>query len=923
MTRSMFSHALWLLSVGPCLVGMIAPASAQTSPLQVTVAGRVTQGERQEPVEGAIVEIEGTSLSSLTTSEGHFLLLGVPPGPHVMRVTRIGFATRRLSLNVPAEGVLELAVRLAPRALELEGLVVTADPAGRARGELGTSSVVEQEAIRHVTATSLADLMFLIPGVELLPPDVTTSRTLSLRTAPTSGTGASNASDLAAFGTLIVLDGVPLSNNVNLQGAGGGGVDLRRIPANTLERVEVIRGVPSARYGDLTQGAVIIDTRAGRIQPEVQLQHDARTSEVSVVWGDSLGGGHLASMTTDFARSRSAPGLSSDVSERTAFQVAHRVATGGPRPSLVIDTRVDGFELTDDRPENPNVRPGWSFFTRERGLRASVRARRSFDSDRTLTLTTSLGRVSQESRSLVPKDRPAQPLTTRMTEGREIGQFVEGHYTADFGVRGAPTQFYSRLEAEMPLSFRGTSTGLRAGMELRREWNHAAGISFDAAFPPYQTFNGVRGFARPRAFDDPPLVTSAFYLDDRFSVSLPGDLGLNVQGGIRVDLLHRGSGWLSGIRDAVVQPRLNLEFLASRWLRLRAGWGLTAKLSPLRLLHPTRQYYDVVNVNWFAPDPAERLAVLTTFIVDRENEAIGFSRARKAEVGVEIDLGSLDVSLLVFHDRIRDAAAVLPEAGHILRDLFQLNDSTLGTGRPPEIIEPPYAADTIPILVERPHHHVRQTSEGFEFTALFPEVPALKTRFQIQGAWIRTTQESEALDFGPATAFGDFQLLAHQERAPYWRGAMERGERVLLTYRAIHHQPALGLIITATVQHNVMDRIEDIGGTDALSFEGYVTRAGELIPVSMEERAQPEYNDLRRSRTGLVTTPLTTPADWFLSVQVSKTLPMDGRLSFWAYNVLDNPGRFHGPDVRRRPYSGMRFGLEATVSVRALIGATP
>ncbi|MFR7824841.1 MAG: TonB-dependent receptor plug domain-containing protein [Odoribacter splanchnicus] len=43
-----------------------------------------------------------------------------------------------------------------------------------------------------------------------------------------------------------------------------GGVDVRAISTDNIESIEVIRGIPSVEYGDLTSGAVIINSKAGR-----------------------------------------------------------------------------------------------------------------------------------------------------------------------------------------------------------------------------------------------------------------------------------------------------------------------------------------------------------------------------------------------------------------------------------------------------------------------------------------------------------------------------------------------------------------------------------------------------------------------------------------------------------------------------------
>jgi hypothetical protein len=107
-----------------------------------------------------------------------------------------------------------------------------------------------------------------------------------IRTIAPTGTSrsATTATDDAhanmnSLGTAVIMDGAALSNNANMQllsatmqgenanvGVGAtpaAGVDLRGISTDNIESVEVIRGIPSAQYGDLTSGAVIIKTKAG------------------------------------------------------------------------------------------------------------------------------------------------------------------------------------------------------------------------------------------------------------------------------------------------------------------------------------------------------------------------------------------------------------------------------------------------------------------------------------------------------------------------------------------------------------------------------------------------------------------------------------------------------------------------------------
>ena len=79
----------------------------------------------------------------------------------------------------------------------------------------------------------------------------------------------------SALGTQIQVDGIPISNDANLQYSTSygsiqeyanvnRGVDTRAISTDDIESVEIVRGIPSVEYGDLTSGLIKIDRRKGQ-----------------------------------------------------------------------------------------------------------------------------------------------------------------------------------------------------------------------------------------------------------------------------------------------------------------------------------------------------------------------------------------------------------------------------------------------------------------------------------------------------------------------------------------------------------------------------------------------------------------------------------------------------------------------------------
>src|SRR5690606_22116500 len=108
-----------------------------------------------------------------------------------------------------------------------------------------------------------------------------------------------------AMGTAIIIDGISQNNNANMQnknlgtyGMSGalvsdyrnnqkydvtfGGTDLREIPADNIESVEVITGVAPAKYGDLTDGAIIIQRQAGKAGLELRTRFNAGSTNFSL-----------------------------------------------------------------------------------------------------------------------------------------------------------------------------------------------------------------------------------------------------------------------------------------------------------------------------------------------------------------------------------------------------------------------------------------------------------------------------------------------------------------------------------------------------------------------------------------------------------------------------------------------------------------
>lgn len=146
-----------------------AAARAQTA----TVSGALLNHESHAPVEGARVSIIGTGLNASSDAAGRFIVTGVPAGVRVMQVHAIGFAVGSWVVELTEGQVLRQDFDLAPRALEVEGVTVTAPGTDNWRSEESfedrrhrtTGFFITKEQIAQRNAANISELLRTVPGV--------------------------------------------------------------------------------------------------------------------------------------------------------------------------------------------------------------------------------------------------------------------------------------------------------------------------------------------------------------------------------------------------------------------------------------------------------------------------------------------------------------------------------------------------------------------------------------------------------------------------------------------------------------------------------------------------------------------------------------------------------------------------------------
>ena len=130
--------------------------------------GVVTEKATGEPLIGANVIIEETSLGSSTDLNGEYIILNVPPGVYSIKVSYIGYAPFTISnVRVSANLTTTQDVQLSSVAIQVGEVIVIADRPLVQRNTTNTIRMTTQEDIKSIPFRGLQNILALNAGVVL------------------------------------------------------------------------------------------------------------------------------------------------------------------------------------------------------------------------------------------------------------------------------------------------------------------------------------------------------------------------------------------------------------------------------------------------------------------------------------------------------------------------------------------------------------------------------------------------------------------------------------------------------------------------------------------------------------------------------------------------------------------------------------
>lgn len=181
-----------------------------------SLQGEVVSAADGAPIDFATVSLTPSQLYTTTDAKGSFSLENIPVGTVTVSVQYYGMEQKDTTFSAKAGERITLRVALKETSFRLSDVVVVAT--GNKAGS-STASNISRQAMDHMQTSSLADAMALLPGVSITNPDLSSSQSLTIRTARpiVPGESANSASVMNSLGTAVIVDGAPMSNNANLQ----------------------------------------------------------------------------------------------------------------------------------------------------------------------------------------------------------------------------------------------------------------------------------------------------------------------------------------------------------------------------------------------------------------------------------------------------------------------------------------------------------------------------------------------------------------------------------------------------------------------------------------------------------------------------------------------------------------------------------
>ncbi|MCQ2111082.1 MAG: TonB-dependent receptor [Bacteroidaceae bacterium] len=793
-------------------------SSAQNSAKQYTVSGRIIDADEGTPLELVNITFENNTFWAITDLNGKFQLK-LKDGEYHYSVSYVGYETAKGTVKVNGKDISNLVIKLQGSSLALGEVVVTAKEQA-----MGSSSVIDQTALQHLQAKSVEDMLQLMPGAVTSNPSVTSVGQASIREI--------NGSNNNAMGTSVIVNGSPISNDATMmtfntaksgnsgisgQSTTGMGMDLRTISTDNVESIEVIRGIPSVEYGNLTSGAMIIKTKQGATPLEAKGKTDPNSKMASVGKGFTLRTGTTVNLAADYTSAYNDIRFKANGYERVTGDLSLSQTFFSNRP-LSVNAKFAYFQNINSVRKDPQAQNSEIRKSDNKGVRMSLNGdwnlKSLIISNLSYNLSLNYSHQLDTRKEFMILKNGMQPIGFSTEDGPHMAPILKGNYYSDYYIDGKPTSAYVQVKGTKTImKSEELTSSFKAGAEWSYDHNNGEGLVFDPYMPP--VINDLQT-VRPRAYSDIPAMSTISGFFENKTIFPIGKTSMTIQAGVRASSLHIDRDYLDRSNISTVDPRINAEwsvlnkknndFLDN--LSFTGGWGLTTKMPSLSYLYPDKSYYD--ELSYYNMSPA--IAITTTNIIQSTgNPDLKPSTGRKFEFGVSAEKSRINGTITFYHENYTNefGYSTVVFADPFLKYNFNLpadaQDLSYSGGQVHYTkdgtqyhVDPiSMVADSLFQSYERPNNTAKSEKYGIEYSINFGQVKALRTSLVVDGAWMYVKRQS-ALDSWSEMGSLNGSYYPYAVLRPGGSGSIN--QRVNTNFRFITHIPQVKMVFTTTAQ---------------------------------------------------------------------------------------------------------------------------
>jgi hypothetical protein len=872
------------------LAALILPGGARAAK-RGRLIGIVTDVNSGLPIEKVLVAIQGTDLSTLTDKEGKFNF-DLEEGVYSISLwVEEYYNSNYQDIEIAGGEVTTYSCEMVPgdprQAIFFSiGGINVLDRRELLPEELATTYEITSDIIDHQLSTNLGDVLTLIPGVErTTAPGLSERSQVELRG---SGNMPSTSEKTAAlFGTKVLIDEMNLSNNANLQsGTGtaiaktstdaGTGIDVRTIPADNIERVEVITGVPSVEYGDMTTGLVKVETKMGRQPQRLKFKSNPDTKEASLTGGVPAWGNTGISYTLNYAYSERDIRREGDEYSRYNGQLTFKNKFKGGTMNL-----MNKFYYTGVMDEN-NLDPSdplalWQYnkgYTFMYGNTFDFKPSR----DTKVEWRGNLKYAKKDSYYQKLTGADTRILTTAMEPGTNVGILDAGAYVSKIWTKGEEWNFNAKLNFRYDFRAFWFDNSLLLGGEYSYDDNVGQGKIFNPLEPPY----GNPGY-RPLPYDDvPALQTANLYIEDElngfvkmkpYTVNLGLRYEMYTPYKFNADGIFGPGAIIESKNGTYINPRIRAKLKLFQNTQLRFGWGKSSKMPSMTSIWQGPEYIDLVEENFTPPDS---VPLVSTYVFNYDNTRLVGYQSEKLEASLDQKIGSVGLIFTGFFDK----GSNMPRGVDVPLTLYRYSWTDYPDPSSATVIDTLYAKSGNRHGYYNPVGWFEKY--GLEFELRTKRIESISTQFYITASYIKTTSGAD----GTYMSSPIINSTVGRTIYPYYYYNQDWRQKLILNYNASWFVRRVGIWVTFFVQQTLFDENQKKQDPIVYSVGYWDPESNSYVPITREQSAE---LGLDRNYSDTDVGIYRRPNDRLLfNINVSKSIGRGAEVTFFVHNLFDD-----------------------------------